>query len=135
VAALRADAPDRVIEWTIGDLPPAWGDPVLIEQVFANLVGNAVKYTGTRERARIEIGCDDDEHPTYFVRDDGVGFDMSKAHRLFQVFERLHYADEFDGNGIGLATVERIVTKHGGTVRAESMVGQGATFRFDLPPR
>lgn len=135
VASLRAEAPDRVIEWTIGDLPPAWGDPVLIEQVFANLVGNAVKYTGTRERARIEIGCGGDGHHTYFVRDDGVGFDMSKAHRLFQVFERLHYADEFDGNGIGLAMVERIVTKHGGTVRAESAVGQGATFRFHLPPR
>jgi signal transduction histidine kinase len=109
------------------------GDPALIKQVFANLLGNAIKFTRTRPHARIEVGSRVLPQGTaIFVRDNGVGFDMKFADKLFGVFQRLHRLEDFDGTGVGLATVARIVHKHGGTVWAESVVEQGATFYFTV---
>jgi light-regulated signal transduction histidine kinase (bacteriophytochrome) len=124
----------RNIEWNISALPPAAGDPALLKQVFANLLGNAVKYTRPRDPARIEIGAaeDDGGQMTLFVRDNGVGFDMKFVDKLFGVFQRLHMAEEFEGTGIGLANVRRIVTRHGGRIWAQAAVDQGATFSFTL---
>jgi light-regulated signal transduction histidine kinase (bacteriophytochrome) len=134
IELIHAGAPDRDIDWQIGSMPHASADPVLIEQVFSNLIGNALKYSGKEERPRIAVGFDDDGgDASYFVDDNGVGFPMSQADRLFGVFERLHREDEFEGHGIGLATVHRILSKHGGRIWAESEPGDGATFRFQLP--
>jgi len=134
VDLIQAGSIDRHVDWQVGSMPEASADPVLIEQVFSNLVGNALKYSSKQDRPRIELGFDDDGgQPSYFVSDNGVGFPMSQADRLFGVFERLHREDEFEGNGIGLATVHRILTKHGGRIWADSDVGDGATFRFQLP--
>ena len=126
----------RRIEWQIGPLAPVMGDLSLLRQVFANLIGNAVKYTQPRDLARIEIGASghEDGRCIFFVRDNGVGFDMTHAGRLFGIFQRLHRAQEFDGTGIGLATVHRIVTRHGGRVWAEAEAGRGATFYVSLKP-
>lgn len=124
---------NRQIEWHIEAIPPAWGDPVLIQQVYANLLGNAIKYTGNRAVARIEVGSlHQDGQVVYFVRDNGVGFDMNYASKLFGVFQRLHTEAEFPGIGIGLATVQRIIHRHGGRIWAEAEVGKGATFYFTL---
>lgn len=133
IAEIEAARPERTVEWVVGDLPPASADPVLVEQVLANLLGNAVKYGG--ERVRVEVGFEREvPAPCYFVRDDGVGFDGKDAQRIFGTFERLHENAAFEGNGIGLAIVRRIIEKHGGRVWAESAPGRGATFRFQLPP-
>jgi light-regulated signal transduction histidine kinase (bacteriophytochrome) len=133
IEALAPDTKNRQIEWTLADLPSMEADPILIQQVFANLVGNAVKYTGKRETAQIEIGCTDQDHKNvYFVRDNGAGFDMEYANKLFGVFQRLHSEDEFKGTGIGLAIVRRIVERHGGRIWAEAEVDKGATFYFTL---
>jgi light-regulated signal transduction histidine kinase (bacteriophytochrome) len=107
-------------------------DGGLLTIVFENLLGNAWKFSGTRAPVRIEVGVTGDEHRTYFVRDNGAGFDMAHASKLFGVFERLHSTAEFEGTGIGLATVQRIVRRHGGRIWAESAVGSGATFFFTL---
>ncbi len=132
IATVQVDA-KRQIDFKVGTLPPAKGDPAMVLQVFVNLVSNAVKFTALREKAEIEIGVLTDRSPTvYFVKDNGVGFNMKYYSRLFGVFERLHRREEFDGTGIGLAIVQKIVQRHGGNVWAEAVVDSGATFYFTL---
>jgi signal transduction histidine kinase len=122
------------IEFQMGSLSPAVGDPTLIGQVWANLLGNAVKFSAKRERAVIEVGSSREAAENiYFVRDNGAGFEMEYADKLFGVFQRLHSEREFEGTGVGLAIVQRIVHRHGGRVWAESQVDKGATFYFTLP--
>lgn len=125
---------DRSINWKIHPMPVALGDASLLRHVVANLIGNAVKYSRPRETAEIEIGTKGEENGrvVFFVRDNGVGFDMKYVHKLFGVFERLHRAEEFEGTGIGLANVRRVIGRHGGRVWAESAAGEGATFYFTL---
>src|SRR5687767_7726777 len=123
----------RQVDFKIGVLPPAKGDPAMVLQVLVNLISNAVKFTALKAKAEIEIGCLTDRTPTvYFVKDNGVGFNMKYYSRLFGVFERLHRREEFDGTGIGLAIVQKIVQRHGGSVWAESVIDGGATFYFTL---
>jgi light-regulated signal transduction histidine kinase (bacteriophytochrome) len=135
IAELGQDTKDRDISWTIGALPVCYGDRSMLKLVLANLLSNAVKFTRIRPRAKIEIGCADrkDNQVEVFVADNGAGFEMQYVNKLFGVFQRLHRAEEFEGTGIGLATVERIIHRHGGTVRAEGVLDQGATFYFSLP--
>jgi light-regulated signal transduction histidine kinase (bacteriophytochrome) len=125
---------DRNIRWHLAPLPPAQGDPAMLKQVFANLLGNAVKYSRGRDPAEIEVGCagEEDGRLVIFVRDNGAGFDMKYADKLFGVFQRLHGPDEFEGTGIGLATVRRIISRHGGRTWAEGQPNVGATFCFTL---
>jgi PAS domain S-box-containing protein len=131
---LRNEARGRKIEWVSGALPEVDGDPALLQQVLINLLSNALKYTRPREVARIEIGAKADPREVVcFVRDNGVGFDMRYADKLFGVFQRLHHPSEFEGTGIGLANVRLIVHRHGGRVWAEGTVNEGATFHFSLP--
>jgi two-component system sensor kinase len=118
------------IDFQVASLPPAQGDPALLRQVWVNLLGNAVKFSRRQERARIEVGW---EKGAYFVRDNGVGFDMAYAGKLFGVFQRLHSAQEFEGTGAGLAIAQRIVHRHGGRIWGEGEAGKGATFFFTLP--
>ena len=133
VVDLKSESADRNIEWTIGDLPVVECDAGLMRQVFANLLANAVKYTRPRAEARIEVGYRPvQDEMAIFVRDNGVGFSMKYVNKLFGVFQRLHRAEEFEGTGVGLATVARIVRKHGGRVWAEGELDQGATFFFTL---
>ena len=132
---MTLDLNDRNITWEIESLPCAQGDPALLRQVWANLLANAIKYTSTRPEAHIEIGtipASADAEITFFVRDDGVGFDPSYKDKLFGVFQRLHREDEFPGAGIGLATVRRIIHRHGGQIWAEGEVDRGASFFFTL---
>ncbi len=127
---------DRAIETRIAELPEALGDPALLRQVWANLIGNAVKYTRGKSPAVIEVtGRLDSDEIVYSVKDDGIGFDMKYSDTLFGVFTRLHNASEFEGTGVGLALVQRIVARHGGRVWAEARLNEGATFHFALPRR
>lgn len=133
-AQLAVDAGDRRVEWACGPLPVVPGDARLLWLVLVNLLDNALKYTRTREAALIEVWAQ--ERPdewAIFVRDNGVGFDSAYGEKLFGVFQRLHHQEEFEGTGVGLANVRRIVTRHGGQVSAHSAGGEGATFGFTLP--
>ena len=133
-ARLLEQEKERQVQVSYGDLPPALADPALLEQVWANLVGNALKYTRPCPLAEIEIGSQVQEGQTaYYVRDNGVGFDMKFADKLFGVFQRLHRAEDFEGTGIGLANVKRIIERHNGRVWAQAAPDQGATFYFTLP--
>jgi len=139
---VREQNPQRTLRLEAGDLPVCRADTALVTEVVRNLIGNAVKFTSTREEAVIEVGTSrdagggrtpDHDLETYFVRDNGVGFDPRYKDKLFQVFQRLHRADEFEGTGIGLALVKRIVEHHGGRVEADAELGRGATVSFSLP--
>jgi PAS domain S-box-containing protein len=131
---MEPETQDRALIWDIGTLPKVHGDPILLRQVLVNLVSNAVKYTQKKSEAYITIGAHNGgPEVTIFVRDNGAGFDMRHAAKLFGVFQRLHRAEDFEGTGIGLANVRRIVERHGGRVWAEGQAGQGATFYFTLP--
>jgi light-regulated signal transduction histidine kinase (bacteriophytochrome) len=131
---LRYELEGRQIQWTLGDLPEVYGDSTLLRQVLFNLLSNSIKYTRPRAVAKIEVGAT--HNPTehiIFVKDNGVGFDMEFASKLFGVFQRLHPSADFEGIGIGLANVRRIVQRHGGRTWAEAAPDQGATFYFSLP--
>ncbi|HEY6170207.1 MAG TPA: PAS domain S-box protein [Verrucomicrobiae bacterium] len=131
---LAREAEGRKIEWLVGPLPEVVGDPILLRQVMVNLISNAVKYTRDRPKGRIEIGSEQrQDEIIFFIRDNGVGFDMKLAERLFGVFQRLHGNEKFEGTGIGLANVRRIIQRHGGRVWAESKPDAGASFYFSLP--
>ncbi|HLK47321.1 MAG TPA: ATP-binding protein [Bryobacteraceae bacterium] len=147
---LQPERNGRNVEITVGNLPYCNADPLLIRQVFVNLLSNAIKYTRRRDVARIEVGAKpagrlrdegepapddfgDPEMPVYYVRDNGVGFDMRYADKLFGVFQRLHCKEDFEGTDVGLATVQRIVKKHGGRVWAKRAVGEGAVFYLTIP--
>lgn len=133
---LEPDRVGREIRFELAALPPAEGDLSMVRQVWVNLLGNAIKFTGLAKPAVIEVrGERAGETNTYFVKDNGVGFDEAYAHKLFGVFQRLHGIDEFPGTGIGLAIVKRIVTRHGGETTARGKVGEGAEVRFSLPAR
>jgi light-regulated signal transduction histidine kinase (bacteriophytochrome) len=142
---LQPEQVGRQVEIMVGDLPACQGDPVLLKQVWINLIANALKFTRRREVARIEIGkleigdstaerfgISNLQSPVYYVRDNGVGFDMRYADKLFGVFQRLHRLDEYEGTGVGLAIVQRIIHRHGGRVWAEAQLDNGATFYFTL---
>jgi K+-sensing histidine kinase KdpD len=130
---LQEENKPRVIEFEIGALPDALADQVLMRQVIMNLLSNAVKYTGNKEKALIVIGSQkQDEQTVYYVKDNGAGFDMAYSVKLFGVFQRLHSQKEFEGNGIGLAIVEKIISRHGGKIWADARQNVGATFYFSL---
>jgi light-regulated signal transduction histidine kinase (bacteriophytochrome) len=132
---LRDGDPERAVEWVIEDGLTARGDEALLRVVLANLLGNAWKFTSKNAHAHIEVGAAREGATTvFYVRDDGAGFDMTYAGKMFGAFQRLHTTSEFDGTGIGLATVQRIVHRHGGRIQAEGAPGRGAIFRFTLEP-
>jgi PAS domain S-box-containing protein len=133
ITGLEADTGGRAVDWRVGRLSPVECDPGLMRQVFSNLLTNALKFTRHRERAVVEVGevCASGQ-PVIFVRDNGVGFDLRYADKLFQVFQRLHREEEFEGSGVGLAIVHRILQKHGGSIRAESQPQKGAAFFFSV---
>jgi signal transduction histidine kinase len=136
LSELSQDMESREIDVVVGELPPCLADPSLLRQVFTNLLSNAIKYSRPGERTHIEIGARlEEESVVYYVTDNGVGFDMKYADKLFAPFQRLHSADEYEGSGVGLALVQRIITRHGGRVWAEATPGMGATFYFSLPVR
>jgi light-regulated signal transduction histidine kinase (bacteriophytochrome) len=134
VQELRNEAGEREMEIRVGELPEVTGDASLLRQVFVNLLSNAFKFT-RKNKALIEVGCEtSSQENIFFVRDNGAGFDMAYSEKLFSVFQRLHTEDQFEGTGVGLSIVQRIVQRHGGRVWAQAEVGKGATFYVALPP-
>ncbi|HLH55288.1 MAG TPA: ATP-binding protein [Verrucomicrobiae bacterium] len=130
---LQAEHANRHLEISVGRLPPCHGDPTLLQQVFTNLLSNAFKYTRGRDPAGISIGAAEERgRCVYCIQDNGAGFEMEYAHKLFQVFQRLHREDQFEGTGVGLAIVQRIIHRHGGRIWAKSELGKGASFYFTL---
>jgi PAS domain S-box-containing protein len=131
----QAETSERSIAWKIDPLPPVYADRALLRMVLVNLISNAVKFTGARPHATIEIGCvpSENDETVIFIRDNGAGFDPLYTGKLFGVFQRLHNQDEFEGTGIGLANVQRIIHRHGGRTWAEGVVDGGATFFFSIP--
>lgn len=139
MAELRAARDTRRIDFAVGQLGAVEADPALLKQAFANLLGNAIKFTRDKDPAVIEVGRREEGRPEntgfiYYVKDNGAGFDMRYYDKLFGVFQRLHRAEDFEGTGVGLATVQKIITRHGGRVWADSVPGAGATFYFTLQP-
>jgi light-regulated signal transduction histidine kinase (bacteriophytochrome) len=133
---LKADSKGRNIDWDIRELPDVEGDPAMLKLVFANLLSNSLKFTRSRPRAAIEVGCESSEtdgETVVYVKDNGVGFDMKYVEKLFNLFQRLHRPEDFEGTGVGLANVRRIIHRHGGRTWAEGVVNEGATIRFSLP--
>jgi light-regulated signal transduction histidine kinase (bacteriophytochrome) len=129
---IEADRPELTV--TVGNLPSSPGDYILLRQVWENLLSNAIKYSSANPAPQVDVsGWLDGPNNVYAVRDNGAGFDMRYYDKLFGVFQRLHREDEYPGTGIGLANVKRIVTRHGGNVWAEAVIGVGATFYFSLP--
>ena len=135
VSDIQVDTEERAIVLEIHPLPSVWADPALLRMVLVNLISNAVKFTSTRAEAKIEIGCfsNETDEAVIFIRDNGAGFEPKYAARLFGVFQRLHSQAEFEGTGIGLANVQRIIHRHGGRVWADGVVDGGATFYFSIP--
>ena len=124
----------RPIDWRLEPLPHVPGDRALMRQVWFNLLANAVKFTRQQERPVIEVGCrQEGDETVFYVKDNGVGFDMKYVDKIFEVFQRLHGDEEFEGTGVGLALVKRIIGRHGGRIWAEGKVDRGATFYFTLP--
>jgi two-component system sensor kinase len=136
IADLEMECKSRNIQWKIGEMPAVKGDAAMMKQVFANLIGNAIKYTRNRDPAIIEIECQ--KEPTgelqFAIKDNGAGFDMKYAEKLFGVFQRMHRPEEFEGTGIGLAIVRRIILRHGGRIWASAVLNGGATFTFTIDP-
>jgi light-regulated signal transduction histidine kinase (bacteriophytochrome) len=134
LAQINPSVINRKIEWRISHLPEIYGDYNLIRQVMVNLLENAVKYTRTRKKTVIEIAFTENDAETVFqIKDNGVGFDMRYVDKLFGVFQRLHSVSEFEGTGIGLANVQRIISRHGGKTWAEAEPDKGASFFFSIP--
>ena len=135
LSEVQQETDGRNIGWRIGALPNLYGDRSMLRLALVNLVSNAVKFTRTRPQAEIEIGCTDGKQDEIivFIRDNGVGFNMKYVNKLFGVFQRLHRTEEFEGTGIGLATVQRIINRHGGKIWAEGLLDRGATFYFSVP--
>lgn len=135
IEEFKPDIGSRDIRWIISPLPMIIGDKAMLRAVWVNLISNALKFTRQQKITQIEIGCEkkNETEVVIFIRDNGVGFDMKYADKLFGVFQRLHRYEEFEGTGIGLANVQRIITRHGGKIWAESKVDAGATFYFSFP--
>jgi light-regulated signal transduction histidine kinase (bacteriophytochrome) len=131
---LNLASKEKQIHFSLRSLPAAQGDPAMLRQVFVNLLSNAAKYSKPKDGVTIDVdGYSENGEQVYYVKDNGVGFDMNYANKLFGVFQRLHSAEEFEGTGVGLAIVKRIVQRHGGRVWATGKVNEGATFYFTLP--
>ena len=135
IAEMNPEQGDRQIEWVVQPLPKVRGDAAMLRQVWVNLISNAIKYSREQAQARIEIGSDRSgaQETIFFVRDNGAGFDMKYATRLFGLFQRLHTREQFEGTGLGLANVRRIINRHSGRTWADGEPGKGATFYFSLP--
>jgi light-regulated signal transduction histidine kinase (bacteriophytochrome) len=132
---LQRATPERQLEWRVQSLPPVRGDRAMIRQVWVNLLSNAVKFSGNAGKAWVEVGCSEtgEQQNTYYVKDNGAGFDMKYVDKLFGIFQRLHSGEDFEGTGVGLSIVQRVVQRHGGRVWAEGKINEGATFHFTLP--